>query len=381
MKGIKNLWNSKKNGRKKILSLCYSVCLFLLSLLFASLASCQNASAIQPSYYNARFSVYTGSATWTNHIAQNYRFSFDYLYNYEWVVDSINITGNTANIHFETNVVLHGTYFGLHARFHNTDFLTVNYCGSTGQNVTLKSISVSSAQTNWTDSDNYQNRTLTVYADVVAQGFTSGTSDLYCNVGLSNNWAFAASSSSDYGTAIAYFEQQPTRIQFTNDNSEAYQKQTIDAINNLSQTTQQGSQDIVDAINNQSENEKSEYQDQASQNESDISSDTAAQEQQATTLLNAITTVLDTIKDTNASDCNVRLYFFGRSNGFNTVNLCPAGYTSFINTSVNPIGSVGPTLTIRTVFTTIIMIVFLVFIVINILHALKKIYNMFLGGN
>lgn len=379
MKGFKNLWNCKKNGRKKILSLCYSVCLFLLSLLFASLASCQSVSALSPSYYNVRYSALAG-AQWMYNVAEGYKFGFDYLYNYEWLIDQIPITGNTANIHFETNVVLQGSVYGLNSRFHNTDFLTVNYCGSSGQNVAIKSMSISSAQTNWVNANlnNYKMRTLTIYADVVVSGFTTGTSDLYCNVGLSNNWAFAARTNSDYGLATVYFEQQPTRVQFTNDNSEAYQKQTIDAINNLNQTTQQGSKDIVDAINNQSENEKSEYQDQATQNESDINSDTAAQEQQATTLLNAVTSVIQSIKNQNASNCSIRIptNLIDKNSGSTTINLCSNGYRTFINATDS-----SSSFSVSFIFSNVVMVVFLVNVAIAILAAIKKIYNLFLGGN
>lgn len=368
-----------QNFPKKIFLRCF--CWLCLSVFGVLSLTPSYVSAVSPTYYNARYSALAG-AQWNYNLAQGYKFGFDYLYDYEWVIDQIPITGNTANIHFETNIVLQGSFYGLNSRFHNTDFLTVKYCGSSGQNVSLKSLSISSVQTDWVNSNlsDYKMRTLTVYADVVVSGFTNGTSDLYCGIGLSNNWAFAARTNSDYGPATAYFEQQPTRVQFTNDNSEAYQKQTIDAINNLNQTTQQGSKDIVDAINNQSENEKSEYQNQASENESDINSDTANNEAQATNLISVITSVFSVIKDTSAGSCN----FTFPSNLYGgsplTISLCPAGYTRFIDTEWNPVPGSGWLVSIRSAFSSVIMVVFLVGVVISILHALKKLYNMFLGG-
>ena len=240
------------NIRKRISSIISCISCFFLSLIFAlySVSGEAYAISLQPDEYNVRFSTAAGGPSWHSYEA-NERIGIQYLYNYEWIIDSMNITGNYANVHFETNIVIPGTPTNdqslsrRYGRFHNTGFLDVAYCGSSGSNVQIRSKDISSVQTEWFGTTpgiaaKSNNLTLTIYGDVVLSGLSSGTHDLYCNVGLSNGWAFVAYRPGDYGNGISvYFEQQPTRINFTTDNSEAMQWEQINAISSINQGEQE----------------------------------------------------------------------------------------------------------------------------------------------
>ena len=377
----------KCNSPKKILKACLLLLfcsVFLCSWLFSASVS---ALERQPSYYNAYYSVYTQSADWTTHIAQNQAVSMYQLYRYEWLIDNVQFTGNIANLHFETNIVLADA--PANGRFHNTDLLTISYCGSSGNNINVRAKNISSIQTRWNGqmgghSYSTDNITLTIYGDVILTGLpTTGTHDLYCGIQLSNNWAFAAvnppSVSSPINSMQFAFEQQPTSLVFQSSESEALQRQQIDILNNVNQSIQDGSQNIVNAIQNQYDEQDSKYEAQSEQSQSDINDSTADAETQSSNLITLLTTIFETIRDSSPSNCVVYLDL-SRYNGGSRVStsFCPSGYTRFINSSVAPFGSTG--FTLSQVFGSVIMVVFLVNIVISILYAMRKLYNLFLGG-
>ena len=323
----------KCNCRKKMLRGC------LLSL-FCSLFLCSWLSSVsvsalerQPSYYNAYYSVYTQSAEWTTHIAQNQAVSMYQLYRYEWVIDNVQFTGNIANLHFETNIVLANA--PLDGRFHNTDLLTISYCGSSGNNINVRAKNISSIQTRWNGQMgghpySTDNITLTIYGDVILTGLpTTGTHDLYCGVQLSNGWAFAAvnppSSPTPINSMQFTFEQQPTSLVFQSSESEALQRQQIDILNNVNQSIQDGSQNIVNAIQNQYDEQDEKYQNQAESNSDTINSDTEASESQANNLLELVYTVIHTIRDrTPSGNCRLNMpSMFVNTNSSQVLDLCP----------------------------------------------------------
>lgn len=138
---------------------------------------------------------------------------------------------------------------------------------------------------------------------------------------------------------------------------------STDAVNDS--VNSQG-QAITDAINNQSANEKSEYQSQAQQNEQNIDSDVANNETQAVSLISVITTVFNTIKDASAYNCVFHFPSNLVGSSSTAVNLCPNGYTRFLNSGWAAFGT-STTFTVKNVFGGIIMVVVLVNICIAII--------------
>lgn len=324
----------------------------LFSVLFCGLLGSQKASALDPNHYAAHFTTrFDNTQQWQRNISLGVDFYPWYLYDYDWIIDSVNVTGNYANIHFETNLVLHGTPTGdprlslLNGKWKNLDYLTINYCGSSGSNYTIKSQSVSYATTPWfgytptfdDPGEQSNNVTLTIYGDVLISGLTNGQREIYCGVGTYNQWAFmeAINPESPYSPTV-YFEKQPTTIQFTNDESEAIERAQLAALDNINQSIQDSSSDIVDAINNQSEKEQEKYEEQSQEVQDDLEDGSEASEQQGQTLIAMLTQFFTAIRDvpaTNACNLIVSLKPYNNLLPDNyQINFCTNGAKSFLQT-------------------------------------------------
>lgn len=322
--------------------LLYRVFVFLFSFLLCGLISVQNVSAISssPNSYDARYTTYNDDTQTWRTVYQNQVFHPYYMYDYEWIIDSITFQGNYTTIHFETNLVIAGNSNMLSAYLYSLNHLTINYCGSQGVSYPVKSQNVSYVTTNWTQNNTNspsgalpgKRQTLTVYGDVVVSGTTSGTtSDLYCGVGTDNNWAFLTTNVDWGNNASVYFEQQPTNISFTNDESDALQKATLNALNNIDQSIQTGTSDIVDAINNQSNEEQEKYEEQSQEVQQDLEDGSEDSEQQGQTLIAILTEFFTAIRDVQpANNCSIYLDLTTYGSNRFSANLCSTGAKNFL---------------------------------------------------
>lgn len=367
----------------------------LFSVLLCGVLGSQRASALDPNHYAAHFTTrYDNTQQWQRNISLGVDFYPWYLYDYDWIIDSVNVTGNYANIHFETNIVLHGSPTGdprtsvSNGRWKNLDYLTINYCGSSGSNYTIKSQSITYATTPWfgytptfdDPGEQSNNVTLTIYGDVLISGLTTGTRELYCGVGTYNQWAFmeAINVDSPY-TPTMYFEKQPTTIQFTNDESEAIERAQLAALDNINQSIQDSSSDIVDAINNQSEKEQEQYEEQSEEVQEDLEDGSAASEQQGATLIAMLTQFFTAIRDANPADsCSIRLSFATYGDTIYAANLCSNGARNFLRSSFQP-GSSSTGLNFNTsiwaILSSIIFACIIIGLLVPTLNLIKKTYE------
>lgn len=265
------MYSGDNTCRKKILFICSFFLSVLLSFAFALRPL--YASAIDPNHYAAHFTTrYDNSQSWQRNISLNTDFYPWYLYDFDWIIDSVNFSGNYANVHFETNLVLHGSPTGspqtsvINGRWKNLDFLRINYCGSSGSNFTVRSQNITYYKTPWYGNtptfddagEESNNVTLTIIGDVVLGDVpTSGSHELYCGVGTTNDWAFmeAINVDSPY-SPVVYFEQSPVRVTFTTDYTEALDNQRNAILENINNSIQD--------LNNQYDKEKEDLENKGS---------------------------------------------------------------------------------------------------------------------
>lgn len=377
---------------------CYSTLQVLLLAIFASLflgllygvlGKSPEASAISPNpnLYQARYTTYNDSTQTWHSVNLNQVFHPYYMYDYEWIIDSVTFQGNYTTIHFETNLVIAGNSNMLSAYLYSLNHLTINYCGSQGTSYPVKSQNVSYVTTNWIQNNSNspsgalpgKRQTLTVYGDVVVSGTTSGTtSDLYCGVGTDNNWAFLTTNVDWGNNASVYFEQQPTNISFTNDESDALQKATLNALNNIDQSIQTGTSDIVDAINNQSNEEQEKYEEQSQELQQDLEDGSEASEQQGQTLIAMLTTFFTAIRDANpSSSCDVYLNLknYNSNLPWYTVNLCQPRVRSFLTRTGSSVNGVPSSVSIWSIISSVVFSCVIIGLLLPTLNLIKKTYE------
>lgn len=377
---------------------CYSIPLVLLLVTFVSccsvllyglLGKSPEASAISPNpnSYQARYTTYNDATQTWHSVNQNQVFHPYYMYDYEWIIDSVTFQGNYTTIHFETNLVIAGNSNMFSAYLYSLNHLTINYCGSQGTSYPVKSQNVSYVVTNWNQNNTNspsgalpgKRQTLTVFGDVVVSGTTSGTtSDLYCGVGTDNNWAFLTTNVDWGNNASVYFEQQPTNISFSNDESEALQRATLNALNNIDQSIQDGASDIVDAINNQSNEEQEKYEEQSQQVQDDLEDESEASEQQGATLIAMLTQFWTAIRDVDpTSSCIIYFDLRRYSGGFrNNINLCDSHVLNFLTYRATPSPLSGLTSTsIWSLISTVVFSCIIIALLLPTLNLIKRTYE------
>ena len=232
------MYSGDNTCRKKILFICS----FFLSVLLSFVCALRPlaANALAPDDYKIYYNFYGSNNNeydWSGKHVAGYTYSASNVRRYEWVINSINFTGNYATIHFETNIVRHdiGYFTG---RFTNLDNLYVWYCGTGGQNGTIQSYSISTAKTVWYSSNNtIENETLTVYGDVVVSGlqYSSGTHDIYCAVSTQDGNPFITSPNAGLESLnlSVSIEQSPTSVVFSNNLADALNTDRNNILNNI----------------------------------------------------------------------------------------------------------------------------------------------------
>lgn len=189
--------------------LCFSLCSFLFAVLF--LFNSASALSLTTQKFQLSRTLSNGSLAWSpdkyyNTVSEDYK-AID-AYRIYW--NPITPNGNTASLHFETNIVFFqpSSALAYYGSFSNLDSFGVNSC-----NFPIANNSVSTALTYW-DSNGVKNITLTIYGDLSLTGLTSGTStQIICIVGTSGNF-FTNNTTSNFMSI--YFEQNPTSILFSN---------------------------------------------------------------------------------------------------------------------------------------------------------------------
>lgn len=242
---------------KKILLLCLSACVLSLSCLSSSASAAgiyTNAFRIQgynnvshdvqqlyPIYYGPAHSFSVGTpisgATW------------NWVSEYDWITPFIDIEGNTAAFHWETNIVAQSTNTSFQNPFNNLDSLYVSRCGSR----TVNQQSVSYAITPWSEG-NYKKYTLTVYADVSLTGFNKGTQDdVRCAI-ASYDDSFIDTDTSAISSYQVYFEKNIINYVFSDSIDNSLLQTMIGQNTTLIQQNQEtretidrNAQEIVDA--------------------------------------------------------------------------------------------------------------------------------------
>lgn len=232
MKGKKCL--SQKLG---LLSLFVALC-FGVSLLLSHNASAvaMSIASLQMRYKETSASAYQ----WSGLVAYNQYVNVNnYLYNansYQWNSGAVNVTGNYAAIHFETNIVMSQPsdvpWWG---DFVNLGYIRVIGCSASGSgSLGIMSQSVRHYVTEWTGpapTIPYHNKTLTVNVDLSLSGLSTGSQNIYCMIG-SSEYAFYQTTYAN-SSPLLWFEQQPTTIEFTTNptdsllNTQIEQNQTI----------------------------------------------------------------------------------------------------------------------------------------------------------
>lgn len=190
------------------------ICLLLLSCLLLSqfILTPVSAASIYTSHFKLSWKPYNATLQWSPDVYYGYSNAIE---NTEWTDgfqiywSSITAGGNTASIHFETNLVFAqpntGTWRGEFPNPGNLGVRTCNYG-------TIQNTSVSTAVTPWYTSDS-QRQTLTIYGDVTLTGLSSGTSySLVCYVGTSGR---IYQSTYPASPPKLYFEQNPTQINWS----------------------------------------------------------------------------------------------------------------------------------------------------------------------
>lgn len=264
------MFSGGKKWIKKMLKRCYSFSLYLLSLFFVLCLSYANASAWSPDSFNVRFNIH-GYNNDEPFMGRGYELNeviiVGNVYGYEWVRDSQVYNGNYVNIHFETNIVQSQYMNGV---FHLDD-ISIAYCGSGGSNGNIRSQSIRTYKTSWvgitpvSPNNDVLNITATIIGDVVVTGLpTSGTHDLYCGLAIGGGVPFLKQTTPAVSNDLnhIYFEQQPSSVTFTNDESEALIRQQNAILNNINNSIQN--------INSDYDKEKSDLQDK--EDELDIQS-------------------------------------------------------------------------------------------------------------
>lgn len=308
-----------------------------LLLIFAlSLGNIKSALAVALDTANFRYSfksTYNGSYGWSDFYGygtpeSNY-FSlpgYGAIRQLRIGFANTTFTGNSASLHFETNIVKScpaGWLPSTCGQWVNLDYIDIPVFAITGVgNVTILSKNVNYAVTPWT-SGNWQNSTLTVYGDVTVSGLPmNSTYGLALIVG-SENYAFLDNTSNANNIRV-YVEQNPTQINFsTNTNDALAQTQ----INQNSQIIQQNQQII-----NQDNQDRSDIQ--SASDSADSNADAAqSQNQNATSnLLNLMGSFIEALQ-TPATNCRVPADLGNLDLG--TIDFCtgkPAEFVPIINT-------------------------------------------------
>lgn len=249
---------------------------FLLLLLFFMPLFCgfflvQNASAV---------SVGTASLgikkTFLNPV--NYQWQYNIGYNqiidtqavqeYQFTTPAFTPTGNTLNIHFETNIV--ATSFSRnYINFVNLSQQSIRSCVMSGSgSAVVSSSSLSSVVTQWTTSDNVPASTVTFYGDVILSGVTPNVSQtLTCRIG-SDSFAFFTTNNTA-NVAKIYFEKNPINILYNTNLSDSLlqgQNNLLETQNSLIQDQNNKENASVDNIENQSPDDYSDTENQATTN-------------------------------------------------------------------------------------------------------------------
>lgn len=250
MKGKKCL--SQKLG---LLSLFVALC-FGVSLLLSHNASAVSLpiASLQMRYKETAASAYQ----WSSGLSYNQYVNLNnYLYNansYQWNSSAVNVTGNYAAIHFETNIVMSQPsdvpWWG---DFVNLGYIRVIGCSASGSgSLGILSQSVRHYVTEWTGpapTIPYHNKTLTLNVDLSLSGLSTGSQNIYCMIG-SSEYAFYQTTYAN-SSPLLWFEQQPTTIEFTNNptdsllNTQIEQNQTII---NQNETIIENVEDLTDTI-------------------------------------------------------------------------------------------------------------------------------------
>lgn len=235
---------------------------------------------------------------------------------YQFNMTPVVAGGNYATIHFETNIV--ATRFNYSNRISpwvNLPYQHVLTCTSNGTTVIQKNLSF--ATTQWFDNSD-SNNTLTFYGDVVMSGFNQGsTYNIVCAIG-SSNYSFY-----DYTSSLAvWFEQNPVRIEWSNDesiallNTQIVQNETIINQNNI---MIEGIGQTTDAINNLRNDEQNASDDISGQTPSDIPNSTSSQ---TTSIIGVISGFISSLSSYHATSCSLTLPFPNYAGGSTTVDPC-----------------------------------------------------------
>lgn len=227
-------------------------CLFGLALLgfaFVSLVNSKNVNAatLSTSSFDLNYNnTYAGTYYWKNNILYGYNNGVTLGNNgagvrrYQWNTPSLTPSGNSAVIHFETNIVASSTTsYPTPGQFVNLDRIAIGSCAMGGRTLTIKASSIATAITNWT-SNGYSNVTLTIYGDVALDNLpTSGS--LVCSIGSSDYQFYT-----NYGiTDTIYFEQNPMIIEYSSNINDLLLQTQINQNNTIINQNQQ----IIDGQN------------------------------------------------------------------------------------------------------------------------------------
>lgn len=390
------IWTKIKNGFSRLRAFLGLTSVLILSLFF-SFYSSSSASAI--SLTNQTYQLYylpdrftsTNTFDFSSTRSQFYNYTqiynqstwpnctdFDCYNSNSWrflatagtsrlllTYNNVNITNNSASIHFEFNIVVTGTHDAVDFGFQNLDKLVFRYSDKVR---TFSSISY--ATTDWrTSICNGTNpidcrwqdfKTLTIYADASLTGLATGSGSLYFEIGTRDDSPFIVSFP-DYWRPNGSFpyavfgEQNPTDISFYATQNEALNQTQINIMNNQYELQQ--------TIYNQDQEDRSNIQNVSENANQDGSDATDSAENATSSLLGAITSIYDQLLHPTTSNCiieGVQVYEMNLGN----LDFC----TGF--TIPQPIFAIGA----------LIMVGLIILLAWSILKAGMSLYNSLLGG-